>query len=119
MVRHWNESHSDSQNPPNYSYEVMAQYKSSLQRQLMEALLIEREQCDNIMNGKGEWGINLVPRLKVDDESEYRRVKMTDKTNKRDRDNTNETDTDRDQFNNQLSQRKRAKRDMQNQESKD
>ena len=71
------------------------------------------------MNGKGEWGINLVPRLKVDDESEYRRVKMTDKTNKKDRDNTNETDTDRDQFNNQLSQRKRAKRDMQNHESKD
>ena len=44
---------------------------------------------------------------------------MTEKTNKRDRHNTNETDTDRDGFNNQLSQRKRAKRNMQNQENKD
>ena len=61
----------------------------------------------------------MVPNLKVDDESEYRRVKMTDKTNKRHRYNTNVTDKDRNQFNIQLGQRKRAKRDMQNQESKD
>ena len=64
MVRHWPECHQDSENPPNYTYEVIAQYKSSLQRQLMEALLIDREECDVILNGKGEWGIYLVPRLR-------------------------------------------------------
>ena len=109
MVRHWKDVHNDSKSPPNYSYEVVAQFRSSLQRQLMEALLIEREKCDTILNGKGEWGINLVPRLTVEDESEFKRVKVLNRTDKRDRAKTDETETETD-FNSQLSQRRKRKK---------
>ena len=72
----------------------------------MEALLIEREKCDTRLNGKGEQG---VPRLTVEDESEFKRVKVLNKTDKRDRAKTDETKTETD-FNSQLSQRRKRKK---------
>ena len=82
----------------------------------MEALLIDREECFVILNGKGEWGINLVPRLKLEDESEFRRIRLTDNKAKRDRDKTSETETKTDTFSTKLSQRKKARRDFQDPE---
>ena len=42
---------------------MLGRHKSSLERQIKEALAIERIECDLIMNGKAEWGLNLIPRL--------------------------------------------------------
>ena len=47
---------------PAFTFHFKASYASSLERQIREALAIENEACDNILNGKGEWGINLIPR---------------------------------------------------------
>ena len=41
---------------------------SAMERQIKEGLAIEREskKVDILMNGKGEWGINVVPRLQTE-----------------------------------------------------
>ena len=41
---------------------------SATERQIKEGLAIEREsrEVDNLLNGKGEWGINIVPRLQTE-----------------------------------------------------
>ena len=59
-------------------------------------------------------GNNLVPRLKLEDESEFRRIRLTDNKAKRDRDKTSETEIDA--FSTQLSQRKKARREFQDPE---
>ena len=63
--------------PPEYSYQLISKHRSSLQRQLEEALQIQREKCDLLLNSKGEWGINLIPQLTNDPEymTEYHKVR--------------------------------------------
>ena len=43
-------------------------FPNSTERQIEEGLAIEREsrEVDNLLNGKGEWGINIVPRLQTE-----------------------------------------------------
>ena len=49
--------------PCNFSFKILKVHKSSLERQLSEALSIANTHCDILMNKKGEWGINLVPTM--------------------------------------------------------
>ena len=45
----------------------MGKYQTALERQIRESILIETFVCDNVLNGKGEWGANLVPRAMFGD----------------------------------------------------
>ena len=63
IVRHWQEWHPELEGPPEFSYHLLGTHKSALERQIKEALAVEMTVCDVIMNGKGEWGQNLIPRL--------------------------------------------------------
>ena len=63
IVRHWFEDHSTMEEPPEYKFELKMRCRTSLQRQIMEAIFINSEPCDLILNGRGEWGINIIPRL--------------------------------------------------------
>ena len=45
-----------------YTFHLMGSYTTSIERQIRESLAIENEICDNILNGKGEWVVNIVPR---------------------------------------------------------
>ena len=81
MAKHAIEFHPEmEEEKPVFTYEVISSYKSSLARQLREALLIEREECTTIMNTKGEWGINLVPRLVTEDNSSFLKQKPEEKS---------------------------------------
>ena len=40
---------------------------SALERQIRESIAIETFPCKNILNGKGEWGTNLIPRARFDE----------------------------------------------------
>ena len=53
--------------PPAFKFETTGSHQTAISRQLTEALNIEeaRESCDKILNGKGEYGGNKVPRLKI------------------------------------------------------
>ena len=68
IVKHWKEHHQEMANPPEFSYHLVGKHHSAMERQIKEGLLIESEsnQCDLLMNGKGEWGINVVPRLQTE-----------------------------------------------------
>ena len=57
--------HGDQDDPPKFSYNLVVTYKTAIERQIMEAIAIEDENRDQILNGKGEWGTNHLPRLKL------------------------------------------------------
>ena len=65
VVKHWLECHPESKTPPEYSYHLLGKHRSAVERQIKEGLAIEKEsrEADNLLNGKGEWGLNVVPRL--------------------------------------------------------
>ena len=55
VVKHWQESHGDMVRPPSYSIQLVSAHKSSLERQIKEAILIELESPDvELINGKSE-----------------------------------------------------------------
>ena len=64
MGKHWIENHPEMLDPPKFKFEVKRKCRSSLERQIWEALDIENENNDITMNSRGEWGINIVPKLK-------------------------------------------------------
>ena len=51
--------------PPNYEFKLESTHKSAIHRQITEAIRIDSEPEENLMNGKAEWGHNRVPRLKL------------------------------------------------------
>ena len=63
IVRHWSQDHSDMGQPSDFKFEVMRKCRTSLQRQILEAILINKTPCDQILTGRGEWGFNVIPRL--------------------------------------------------------
>ena len=63
IVRHWKDVHPNLDEPPRYNFTQLKRHKTCLERQIFEALAIEGADCQTLMNGKGEWGRNLIPRL--------------------------------------------------------
>ena len=53
---------------PSFSFKLDKSHKSSLQRQIYEAILIQEEKCDHLLNKRGEWGMNSVPEHTTYDE---------------------------------------------------
>ena len=74
--------------PPKYNYQVIKSHKSAFERQVWEAVLINHEEADMVMNGTGEWGMNIVPVLKPhqSDPPDTDKIADTQFHNKRHRD---------------------------------
>ena len=64
-VRHHMEQHPHMEKI--FSFRMMRQHKTSLERQIWEALLMETLEADTLMNSKGEWGQNHIPRASYDE----------------------------------------------------
>ena len=67
IVKHWKNDHQNEK--PNFQFEVVKAFRSSLERQINEAILIELEDNNNLLNSKAEWGSNRIPRLILDPEA--------------------------------------------------
>ena len=52
---------------PNFKFKVDKTWKSSLGRQIREAILINQEDPNRLMNSKSEWGNNGIPRITIED----------------------------------------------------
>ena len=61
---------------PDYKFEVMKPFRSSLERQVMESIQIDKEKPEVRHNSKSEWGSNKIPRLIIDPESQYKPVEQ-------------------------------------------
>ena len=117
-VRHSHEMHPGAS--PLFTFHLIGNYKTSIERQIRESLAIENTKCDNILNGKGEWGMNIVPRAifepakDVLNQPKLNRKCTNPKTNaaKLDKD----SDSDSDNFAQQFSQRKRKRKMQRDQE---
>ena len=56
LVKHWILNHEGMQSPPQFKFEVITTCRSSLERQIKEAIAIQNIETDILMNSKGEWG---------------------------------------------------------------
>ena len=65
LARHWVEGHNDPVEPPKFSYEVIKQHSTSLERQLQEALTIDSEEFDILLHERGKRGMNLIPNIQM------------------------------------------------------
>ena len=63
LVSHWKEHHEEEIEPPNFTFKAATICKTSLERQIMEALEIEDSNTQIVLNQKGEWGSNLPPTI--------------------------------------------------------
>ena len=116
LVKHWQECHGEL-DTPKYSYKVLKKCKSSLQRQIWEAILIDKDHslCDIEINQKGEFGINLLPKMMPTLNGELHTPEMKSESQNRTKKRPNSAETDarnsqKSNFEGQYSQRrKRAK----------
>ena len=84
LVKHSMEHHQDLETHPPFSMKVLGRYKTALQRQVAEAVFIDNNQADIIMNSKGEWNGSKLPRVVLE---------IGDKVNQLDYNNTTPTTT--------------------------
>ena len=64
IVKHWKNDHKETK--PEFQFKVLKSYRSSLDRQISEAIIIDNEPPQNLLNSKSEWGSNRIPRLIID-----------------------------------------------------
>ena len=64
MVKHQVNDHRESEEP-NFIFKVHKSFTSSLERQIREAIRIDEEPVEALMNSKSEWGLNSIPRVTV------------------------------------------------------
>ena len=64
VVKHQMNDHSNSPNH-NFQFKVHESYQNSLERQIKEAILIDREDPAVKLNSKAEWGLNSIPRVTI------------------------------------------------------
>ena len=68
VVKHWLNDH-PGETPPKYQFEVKKTFRSSLERQIFESVMIDQQDRSQILNSRSEWGSNRIPRLMVDPET--------------------------------------------------
>ena len=54
---------------PNFKFKLHKSWKTSLQRQIAESLLIQETPIEHLINSKSEWGNYSIPRLTVETET--------------------------------------------------
>ena len=62
LFKHWKNFHQEKETPPKFIVSKLGNYSSATERQLAEALAIERGEYNNLLNSKAEWGRNRIPR---------------------------------------------------------
>ena len=65
LVKHQTLHHPDE--TPNFQFKLHKSWKTSLQRQIQEGLLIQNTDTDLLMNSRSEWGNNGIPRIVIQD----------------------------------------------------
>ena len=65
LFKHWQIFHQEMEEPPGYAVKVLSSHGSATERQITEALLIEKGDYHNILNSKAEWGRNSIPRQRT------------------------------------------------------
>ena len=104
---------------PLFTFHYKKSFLTSLERQISESLAIEGNGGDIPLNGKGEWGLNIIPRANYETERE-----ITFKLNRNQRHNVNNvancnkvksasetaSETVYTHFESQLSQRRKRRR---------
>ena len=70
IVKHWKKEHTEMNDPPDFKFEVLSSHMTAIQRQLSEGLAIEAHDPETLINGKGEYGSNRIPRYKMTLEDE-------------------------------------------------
>ena len=73
VVKHWLSDHMGEK--PNFKFEVHSSFRTSLDRQITEAILINEEDNNARLNSKAEWGGNRVRRLMIDLDSHFNSMK--------------------------------------------
>ena len=64
VVKHQINDHPNSSNH-NFKFKVHESYQNSLERQIKEAILIDKEDPAVKLNSKAEWGLNSIPRVTI------------------------------------------------------
>ena len=77
LVKHWKLNHEGMQSPPKFKLGVVTTCRTSLERQIKEAIHINNSDLDILMNSKGEWGINIIPQLKPTEDGDLVQPKTT------------------------------------------
>ena len=60
LMEHWGEVHPQRKDPPKYKFQALTSHKSSLERQLKEALNIASSKEDFLLNRKSEFARNCI-----------------------------------------------------------
>ena len=50
---------------PNFAYVAQKSWKTALERQVAESLLIDEAENESLLNSRSEWGQNAVPRIRI------------------------------------------------------
>ena len=108
------------QDPRSFSFHLISRHRTALERQIWESLYIENEECDDLLNGKGEWGLNILPRLKPTPEDDplniYQpedEIKSKRKCTERSTPEETYTNACQELFSSQFTHRKKARKDSQ------
>ena len=67
MVKHWQISYPELEEPPSFSIKVVGSFQDAMSRQLSEAIRIELR-GDSVLNSKSEFNRCRIPRLTINQE---------------------------------------------------
>ena len=70
ITKHWLNDHIEKEDPPDFKFEIIASKPSAIARQITEGLEIENADPSTLINSKGEYGSNRIPRFKLTLEDE-------------------------------------------------
>ena len=108
----------DQDDPPSYKFQLIGTQRSAIQRYIHEALLIEMEPPDSLINSKGEYEMNHLPILKLPEptllkhDTNTTKPSLIDTTAKRKTDTELVTGHSDFEFSMQFSQRRKRIREM-------
>ena len=63
LTKHWLASHQGDETEPTFTMEILRKFVKPLQRQISEAVAINRSGADIILNSKSEWNSQRIPRV--------------------------------------------------------
>ena len=110
LTRHWRECHEDRASQPEFRIKLVGTCRTSTERQIKEALLINSEDSDCLINNKSEWGQNPVPRQATEFKDRIWEDREDPEGQQRQQARTR-VETESSDFNSQFRQRRKVTRD--------